>query len=241
MTFTEANQRSLGFKIIINCENCERTVINSCPLIDHAYEINRRIIFAMRLLGIGLHELIKFCAVLDLPQPVFHSFYDSLVKSLSIATAAVRETSIKNAAIEEKRITVENGQTNGITVSGDGSWRKRGFSSLFGLVTLIGWCTSKVVDVQIKSKYRKMCEYWSKKEDTAEYNEWMESHADNCQSNHQGSAGKMEANAVVEMFQRSEAPHNVKYENYIGNGDSKTFKGILEAEPYENLSIKKNA
>lgn len=160
ITFTEASKRGLGFKIVINCENCEKQEINCCPLIGHAYKINRRIVLAMRLLGIGLHGIMKFCAVMDLPRPVFHSFYDSIVKSISIATAAIREKSMKEAAIEEKKLTEENGEINGITVSGDGSWRKRGYSSLFGLVTLIGWYTGKVVDVLVKSKYCKMCEYW---------------------------------------------------------------------------------
>lgn len=134
---------------------------------------------------------------------------------------------MKKAAEEEKKICVEKRQTDGITVSGDGSWRKRGFSSLFGLVTLIGWYTGKVVDILVKSKYCKACEFWKKKEDTAEYQEWIETHAENCQLNHEGSSGKMEA--VIEMFQRFDALHKVKYINYIGDGDSKTFKGILDA------------
>ncbi|XP_025160980.1 uncharacterized protein LOC112589971 [Harpegnathos saltator] len=49
----------------------------------------------------------------------------------------------------------------------------------------------------------------------------------------------MEVDAVVEMFQRSESLYEVKYGRYIGDGDSKTFKGILNAEPYENFTIQK--
>ena len=45
----------------------------------------------------------------------------------------------------------------------------------------------------------------------------------------------MEVDAVIEMFKRSESLHGLKYANYIGDGDSKTFKGILGSEPYENL------
>lgn len=46
---------------------------------------------------------------------------------------------MKRAAIEEKRLSEKNGQNDGLTVSGDGSWRKREFSSLLGIATLIGW------------------------------------------------------------------------------------------------------
>lgn len=49
----------------------------------------------------------------------------------------------------------------------------------------------------------------------------------------------MEVDAVIEMFQRSEELYQVKYANYIGDGDSKTFKGILDCEPYENFTVSK--
>lgn len=51
--FTESGKRGLGFKIVVSCDNCEETIIPNCPLIDKSYEVNRRIMLAMRLLGIG--------------------------------------------------------------------------------------------------------------------------------------------------------------------------------------------
>lgn len=45
--------------------------------------------------------------------------------------------------------------------------------------------------------------------------------------------------AAIEMFERSESLYNVKYINYIGDGDSKTFKGILDVQPYENTTVQK--
>jgi len=227
--FTDQSKRGLGYKIAVNCQKCSPIVINAVPTIEkNAYDINRRIVFTMRLLGTGLNGIAKFCAFMNLPNPIFHSFYDTVVKTISVATAAVRETSMKRAAIEEKRLSDENGQRDGLTVSGDGSWRKRGFSSLFGIATLIGWHTGKVLDVIVKSKYCKACKFWKKKEETAEYREWVENHANECQANHEGSSGKMEVDAIVEMFARSEELHGVKYHYYVGDGDSKTFKGILD-------------
>ncbi|KYM98778.1 hypothetical protein ALC62_10506 [Cyphomyrmex costatus] len=46
----------------------------------------------------------------------------------------------------------------------------------------------------------------------------------------------MEVDAVIEMFQRSEALHDVQY---VSDGDSKTFKDVADAEPYENVTITK--
>lgn len=237
--FSEASKRGLGFKIIVSCKECGQTAVPSCPYVNCGYEVNRRIVFAMRLLGVGLHGIIKFCAFMDLPRPVFQTLYDKIIANLATTTAAVRLKCTKRAAEEEKRLSEENGQIDGLIVSGDGSWRKRGFSSLYGLVTLIGWYTGKVIDIVVKFKYCKSCEFWSQKEGTAEYNEWAETHSNECQINHDGSSGQMEVDSMIEMFQRSETFHNIKYANYIGDGDSKTFKGVLDANPYENFIVKK--
>lgn len=136
--FTESCNKGLGFKLVVSCKNCSPVLINSCPLINgKSWEINRRIILVMRLLGIGLNGLQKFCALLDLPHPVYQKSYDSIVKVISIVVEKVSLQSMKNAAKEEVKINVEEGETGGITVSGDGSWRKREFTSLYGIMSLI--------------------------------------------------------------------------------------------------------
>ena len=44
---------------------------------------------------------------------------------------------------------------------------------------------------------------------------------------------------MQEMFQRSLELHGVKYLYYIGDGDSKTFNGILQTYPYNTPVSKK--
>lgn len=128
--------------------------------------------------------------------------------------------------------------TRGLTVSGDGTWRKRGYSSLQGVTTLIGHYTGKVLDLLVKCAYCKQCEYWKTHAD--DFDEWMETHKNECTANHVGSAGKMEVDAAKEMFMRSEKLHGVKYTSYVGDGDCKTFKGITECNPYgENCIVEK--
>jgi len=240
LQFLESGKRGLGFKITVSCANCGCSFINNCPLInDRAYEINCRIIFAMRVLGIGINGIKKFCAMMDLAKPVFKTTYYQIISNIATATASVRALSMKKAAIKEKELSIERDGNDGLTVSGDGSWRKRGFSSLFGLISLIGWYTGKVLDVYIKSKYCKVCEYWEKRENTAKYEEVYPLHKEHCDANHEGSSGKMEVDAVIEMFKRSEKLHENKYLKYIGDGDSKTYKGIVDAKPYEDVVVEK--
>jgi len=214
---------------------CGSKTIDSSPLINgHAYDINRRLIFAMRLIGIGHQGLNKFCAFMCLPKPVFQKSYDEIVKSIAVATNAIKSKVLEKAVKEEKKISNEKGQTEGLT-----SWRKRGFTSLYGFASLIGWFTGKVIDIVVKSKYCKECEHWERKKGTTEFEEWHNLHESHCNVNHSGSAGKMEPDAVVEMFLRSESTYNVRYAHYIGDGDSKTYKSIQDAKPYGDFVVTK--
>jgi len=56
--------------------------------------------------------------------------------------------------------------------------------------------------------------------------------------NYSGSANKMKIDGIVEMFCKSER-NSVKYKTYIDNGDSKTFKGICDIQPYKNVIVEK--
>ena len=50
----------------------------------------------------------------------------------------------------------------------------------------------------------------------------------------------MEVDGVLEMFATSEEKYEVRYENYIGDGDSKTHKALVDAQPYgPDFEIKK--
>ena len=81
-----------------------------------------------------------------------------------------------------------------------------------------------------------------KKLNTAEFEEWHEEHIDNdkCQANHTRPSGNMEVSAVIKMFCRSEEKYGAKISNYIGDGDSKTYGNLVEANPYgKNFTIHK--
>ncbi|XP_014479554.1 PREDICTED: uncharacterized protein LOC106746921 [Dinoponera quadriceps] len=232
--FTETASRGLGFNLIVTCKKCQPTKIPSCPIIKNAFEVNRRFVFAMRMLGVSQAGAEKFCAFMDLPRPLFPKTYADLTEIVSSATEKVKNMSIKSAGDEERRITLEkNPDSVGLTVSGDGSWRKRGFSSLHGVLSLIGYHSNKVLDFTVKSSHCHGCSLWKNKKGTAEYDLWYEEHKETCDANHVGPAGNMEPLAMVKMFQRSEELHEVKYDCYIGDGDSKTYNKVVENVQYD--------
>ncbi|KAG8226571.1 hypothetical protein J437_LFUL004743 [Ladona fulva] len=228
INFKAGGTGGLGFKIMIICENCDPISIFSCPLISSGFEINRRFFFALRLLGIGLGGGKKFCGIIDLPPPVAHKSYDAMLR-ISIG--------LKSSHGEREAPGKEGLNDTEFTVSGDGSWKKRGFTSLLGLASLIGWYTGKVLDVLVKSFFCKSCEYLEDKVGSAEYEEWKEEHDSKGTANHTGCAGKIEVDAIVKMFSRYEERYGIKYVNYIGDGDSKTYKGVLDAKPYGDVFV----
>ncbi|XP_044593326.1 uncharacterized protein LOC123271157 [Cotesia glomerata] len=189
----------------------------------------------MRLLGVGLSGINIFCAMMDLGPGLSKSGYYSILHTIHIAVKSVAKVLFRKAAQEEKKENEQEGNiADEITVSGDGSWEKRGFTSLLGIVSLIGKYSNKVIDVIVKSKVCKACEKWVGKENTDEYLEWYKDHQTECTANHEGSSGKMEVDGVIEMFRRSVEELGVKYKKYIGDGDSKTDKNLLEANIYNN-------
>ena len=49
----------------------------------------------------------------------------------------------------------------------------------------------------------------------------------------------MEVDGITEMFARSEERYGAIYTRYIGDGDCKTYKGILDFNPYDEVEVKK--
>jgi len=59
---------------------------------------------------------------------------------------------------------------NDFKVSGDGSWKKRGFTSLY-VTSLIAFYSGKVIDLVVKSSYCQLCVAWKGKENTEDFEE----------------------------------------------------------------------
>ena len=196
----------------------------SCKLTgkNNVYVVNRRSLLAMRMIGKGM-SLKVFCGLMDLPSPATQSTYDLFNSKLVVVCKKVAQDSMFVAVLQESDATHEEG----FTLSGDGTWRTPGFSLLQRASTLIGEKTGKTLNVSIKNSYCKSCELWKNKKDTPEYDDWIESHREKCEINHQGRAGSMKVDGIVEMFINSKSKYDVSYLNYVGDGNSKVFKKLF--------------
>ncbi|KAF8773537.1 hypothetical protein HNY73_016192 [Argiope bruennichi] len=83
-----------------------------------------------------------------------------------------------------------NDNVRDISVALDGTWQKRGHSSMNGVITATSLDTGKVIDFECLSKYCFTCKNIS-------------SNCENCQKNYEGSSGGMEEKGAMKIFQRS--------------------------------------
>ncbi|GFS00416.1 phenolphthiocerol synthesis polyketide synthase type I Pks15/1 [Elysia marginata] len=70
------------------------------------------------------------------------------------------------------------------------------------------------------------------------YNKWKCEHK--CKLNHKSSAGAMESEGSVLIFGRSKARLRLRFIEYLGDGDSSSYKKVKESKPYgEDVEIMK--
>ena len=66
-------------------------------------------------------------------------------------------TEVMQDAVEEIREDAGDDEITDVSISCDGTWQKRGFTSLNGAVVIISTDTGKVLDVEVMSRYCNAC------------------------------------------------------------------------------------
>lgn len=196
--------------------------------LNRSYDINRRLTYAIT--SIGGHDATAraLCGNLNLPPPVFT--YDDHVTKITAAAREVASISMVQAVEEAK----EKLNSDDISVSVDGTWQKRGYSSRNGVVTCLSNLGknegSKLVDTEVLTTYCNKCA--QRNNDGIPLARLAEDH--DCQINHVGSAGAMEVQGAMNIFKRSVSNRQTRYKYFLGDGDSKTFSEVAKAEVYGN-------
>ncbi|GFV96438.1 uncharacterized protein TNCV_2943711 [Trichonephila clavipes] len=193
----------------LKCKNC--SFFKGFPTTEKmkgSCLINSSIVLGLRILGKGFSAGKKLCAFLGLPFLSKLAFRNQERKLLK-ATKRVAQENI-NAALSE--IKGSNSFTKcGISI--DGTWQRRGYSSLNGCVSAISVDTGKNLDIEVMTQYCHIC---------AKGNSQSSKHV--C-SNYKGSAGNMEVVGAYRIFERSNV-RNVEYNEYYGDGDSKGYESV---------------
>ncbi|XP_077489628.1 uncharacterized protein LOC144100613 [Amblyomma americanum] len=227
----ECSQLGISCAYAVLCDACAYAYsFQSLKKVGSAIENNLRLVYAMRQLGKGYSGAVTLTKVMNMPAPPWHSAYQKISAKLYKAAETVAFKSMMNAAAELRCFV----QSTECGVSGDGTWQRRGHSSLNGCVTLICIDTGKVIDVEGMSSKCRACHSKSKlNPSSTEYLEWKANHTQ-CQANYTGSAGGMEAVGLYRVFERAERSRGLKYVDFYGVGDSKSHAAIKDI-PYKHV------
>ena len=197
---------------------------------------------AFREIGKGYEAMTNFCTVMNMPKPMTRCTYDNCIDEIHWAYIQEKEISLQKVAASVNSTNMLQNNTTKLdpldcTVSMDGSWQTRGYSSINGVVTCMH--ESKCLDYEVLSKHCRMCARWRAKDQTSnEYLLWKANHK--CPANHKGTSSSMESAGAINIFHRSVAKYNLRYTKYLGDGDSSSFSKIVESKPYgQDFIIKK--
>ena len=245
----QTKRMGLSNNLIWECDNLNcslKTEMNTSKLCTDSKvpEINRALVLGMRTLGKGREAAAKLCAALDLPAPVSKPSYSNHIKKIESLTKPVLDMELANAAERVRTYKIENEDHSdsemiecGVTV--DGTWLNRGVSSRHGFVSVISVDTGEVLDYHYMCSVCPDCETWEDKT-SQEYLELFVEHEPKCKLNYEGSSQNMETEGASILFGRSAEKHNLRYNPFIGDGDSKAYNRVLREKPYgPDFQIKK--
>ena len=241
IVFSNDFEKKKGLANCINlaCNNCKwthstytsRSIEKSATPGMNASGVNVRSVIAFQEIGKGISAMQALCGYMNLVPPMQPVAYNNIQKDLAKIYKTVANTSKIKAAGEPKETSSD------IPVSCDGSWQKRGFSSLNGLVTVISVDFGKCLDFRVKTKNCRACSLWESRKGTDEYIHLIKNHE--CSINHEGSCGSMESDALVEIFKSYETFNGLRYVEFLGDGDTKSHHDVVASDPYPGTVVKK--
>ena len=201
-------------------------------------EVNIRAVVAFREIGRGHEGMNTFARLMNISGLAWTA-YKNINNELQIAYENTADKSMQGVANRIKcnrdadRIDCDNSHLTVCDISLDGTWQRRGHSSLNGVVTAIS--NGKCLDKHVMSKYCKSCLRWESKKGSTEYNNWLIDH--HCYANHKKSSGAMESAGAVAIFSSSIEKHGLIYKSYLGDGDTSSYKDVVATNPYEEYGI----
>ena len=151
-------------------------------------------------------------------QPMSERRWKRYQKCLHIVWQYRANMSMARAIREAQMVPQCANGIEGIMVSGDGTWMKRGYQSKPGIVFIVDFIRNKILVYHVMHKYCPRCKG---RENECEL-------GDQCQANYTGSSGGMEVEGVVKIILDLYRKFGVKVTMYLGDGDSKAFSAAKE-------------
>ena len=242
-------RRGLQSNLIATCSSCEEeSSLETSFLVGgrgKCADINRRAVYRSIETGGGYESLESFCSIMDMPCMSKRTYYQHLETILDALEAEAKDEMKQAGERLRERLIEENGggdesSVTDAAVSFDGTWAKRGFTSLTGVVFVISVDTGEVLDYHVVSKSCQKCSLKKSKCKTdEEFEEWEVEHvfSGECDINFHGSSPAMEMEGAEILWKRSLERHNIRYRWMVSDGDSKAFSTVEDT--YDEIKVEK--
>ncbi|KAJ8685409.1 hypothetical protein QAD02_021202 [Eretmocerus hayati] len=204
MTVTVSGSEGFAKKLSVTCKSCTSNSIDiyNCKRDSHSkpFNINKKVVETMLLMGLGYAGLQKLCLTIDLnimSRATFNSIMHQLSTEYQVFKTQVLELSRKivRDLYLSMNLHLRNDEILDYSIAYDGTYQKRGFISLYGVCILTELFTGLVIDFEVLSKYCKICSMKANAlgQNSPEFQEWYETHKADCQKNFSGSSKAMES------------------------------------------------
>ena len=231
------------------CSSCqEESPLETSSFVSKrgkSLDVNRRMVYHSIETGGGYESLASFCSIMNMPcltKTAYYQHVETILDALELE--ALEEMKAAGQRLR-KHISEENGiegnDAMDAAVSFDGTWAKRGFTSLTGVVFVMSVDTGEVLDCHVLSKTCQSCKLKKDRcNSDEEFEEWKMEHiaSGGCDVNFHGSSPAMEAEGAKVLWNRSLQRHNLRYKWMVCDGDSKAFNAVEETYGEECKVIK---
>ena len=154
------NKRGLAQHFTLSCQGCDwkKPFYTSNELDNQSrgrkrLDINTRTVMAFRELGRGHSSLKKFCGIMSMRPPMNKKAYDDIISKLHPAYLTTAQDNMAKAEEELRKSSLDpeytKEKTADVDISSDGTWQKRGYASLNGVVTTIAQDNGNCVDFDV--------------------------------------------------------------------------------------------
>lgn len=236
----EEVQMGLNSKIFFKCNMCMETFcIFTCEDVKDDMNVTDSMVSGIVTIGAGFSNLQELTAVVGIPCMSSRQYSKSHEKACEwwdrTKVNAISEAAQEEAELAKVAGDVDKDGVPMITVVADGCWSKRSYktkyAALSGAAVIVGYRTKKVLYMGVKNKFCMTC--------TRASNRSVSPPIHKCYKNYVGSSSGMESEIIVEGFKSSLDTQGIIYSKLIADGDCSTYKKILEARPYPNITVEK--
>ena len=103
-------------------------------------------VYTMRATGQGYVGIEKFTMLMNIPEPMTKKNYDQIVGVISTNMKSIAEETMSEACVDIRQNLLPDVNDDVIVntaIPCDGSWQRRGYSSINGVVTIISMDSAK--------------------------------------------------------------------------------------------------